>query len=966
MKSDKLIVVLGVFILVLASIGVYYWAPAIFEESNADLDDLFDISSEFLIEPEALTISDSCPFYALIATPLAVHYDESGEQFVAPLFVEKPGETSDAVIMAESRIGLKPINEISHLSAKEFSLYIAEKYWKSSDAALLIQNNETGYCLGVPAAPIASYLGIPIIVTDELDVDVRELLDDLGVTTTIICGDLDGYMNTLRFENIDEITDVASELIWEKFEHDVEYITLTNPKDAFPPEILAEEIVLSEKGTLSSGNALPSKLIKVISSLVLGKDPTHIIKIPEDYKYALVKLDVINLEDPENVEKFGDSVIVQGSFTGYCRTCASPSIRNGNGDLEHDRLHFESVFYDSGGEEYTVKLSSAYMVLDSAEYEVTATAYKLCDPYYPMMQQFSSIAPYLTAYHKGVIFSNPDFAFAANDDVKYNGKTLPGNTQVFFNPMLIPLVNQHVYENIHVPLNELIAKLRDIDISDSTEALKEDCYTDPLFVALVGDTIMLPQYYYRSPHSDPFKSPKSGAYGTNCPSDFIYGNIDPEIYSLLPYNPDHLENDLYSELPEAENIVGRITGWDVQDASALIARTIFYDKVIAGLGEWKDNAVVLVGAGTEMQKLPIFTTIRNILGKTDPIKFPSGEKKFLIKRVLENFEEGGFNAQSAEKARAQRVGYSTEALLKIKTDGPLNFLFFPLMLVKMAQGFEKTDDLFKPKWYIETALSDQSELVVGGKLQQNSNLIISDSHAIWFEKEHGDVLLNALGGPIILYQLLARFLQLYLRSPLDTLGAYSVRDVAEMEMGPSVLLIEGCGSGKIDGFHPTNSLANAYLHAGVNAYISPTTFSAFYGALEPRPNFNGGVGLGIAGYLIAALNARKGIYPEVYFNQYMFEQMVLEMAADDVPIGVALRNAKNDYLEAQLDITFRWTPPLSTISGLPKELQDDIDDSMYSMSGSDSRFPVEKYCTIYQINLLGDPAFNPYEPKNNG
>ena len=33
---------------------------------------------------------------------------------------------------------------------------------------------------------------------------------------------------------------------------------------------------------------------------------------------------------------------------------------------------------------------------------------------------------------------------------------------------------------------------------------------------------------------------------------------------------------------------------------------------------------------------------------------------------------------------------------------------------------------------------------------------------------------------------------------------------------------------------------------------------------------------------------------------------------------------------------------------------------------ADNRFPVEKYCTIYQINLLGDPAFNPYEPCNEG
>jgi len=959
-KNDKLIVVLGVAILVIASIGVYYWSPPTTEEKAADLEDLFDVSSEFLMEPDAITVSDSNPYYALIATPLTVHYDEEGMQYVAPLFVEKPGERSDAIAMAESKIGIKPINELSELSAKEFSLYIAEKYWKSSDAVLLIQDNETGYSLGVAAVPIASYLSIPVIVTDEIDVDVRDALENLGVTTSIICGDLDGYKDTLRLDNIDEITDVAIELIWERFGHDVGYVTVTNPRDAFPPEILDEEVILCEKGSLSSGNGLPSHLI----GYLLGGGAAYEFTIPEDYKYALVKLDLLNLEDPRYIEEFGDSIITGGSFTSYCRTQASPSIRNANGDLEYDRLHFERVLYDQGGEVYDITLNSAYTVLDSEEYEITVTAYELENPYHPTMEQFSSIAPYLTAYHKGIVFADPDFAFATTDDVKYNGKTMPGDTQVFFNPQLIPLVNQHVYENIYMPLNELMAKIKEIDITESVESLKEACYTDPIYVALVGDATMLPQYYYRSPHSDPFRAPKAGSYGTNCPSDFIYGNIDPETYSLLPYDEDHLENDIWSDYPEAENIVGRISGWDVQDASALIARTVFYDNIIAELGPWKDNAVIMVGSGTEMQKLPIFTKIREIMGETEPMKFPSGSKKFLVQRILGNFEEAGFNAQSAEKGRAQRVGYTTEALREIKKDGILNRLFFPFMRVKMAQGVEQATDLFSPKWYLETALSDQSEIVVGGQLQQNSNLIISDSHAIWFEKEHGDVLMDAIGGPLIFYQLIARFLPVHLRSGLANIGAYSVRDVAEMEMGPSVMLIEGCGSGKIDGIHPQNFLANAYLHAGANAYISPTTFSAFYGALEPRPNFNGGVGFGIMGYLKAAREARQGIYPPVFFNQYIFEEMVLQMAEDDVPIGVALRDAKNDYIPAQIDITFRWTPPLSTPTSLPQELQQDIEDRMYTMSGNDDTFPVEKYCTVYQINLLGDPAFNPYEPIN--
>jgi hypothetical protein len=90
------------------------------------------------------------------------------------------------------------------------------------------------------------------------------------------------------------------------------------------------------------------------------------------------------------------------------------------------------------------------------------------------------------------------------------------------------------------------------------------------------------------------------------------------------------------------------------------------------------------------------------------------------------------------------------------------------------------------------------------------------------------------------------------------------------------------------------------------------------------------------------------------------------MFEKNIDIGTALRNAKNAFLPAQLNITFRWTPPLSIIDNLPYDLQQQINDNIKSTAQEDLTFPVEKYCTIYQINLLGDPAFNPYEPCNEG
>lgn len=962
-RNDKIIVLFGVLILVLASIGVYYWVPEEAKPATLSMKDLYQISGVMSQESDAITVSDSNPFYALIATPLAIHYDLDGTQHVNPLYVKNLAEPSSAVERVESQIGVQ-IGEtlLDSKSAKEYSLYIAQKYWEQSEAVLIIEENESGYGLGVVATPLASYLNIPVIVTNEVDQDVRVVLDGLGVKYSLVCGDIEGYGKCVNFKDVDEILDASIDIVMQRF-GDINYITLANPRDAWPPVVENTTIVLNEKGTLKGGNAFPSHVLDYL----LSKKTSFAFKIPEDYKYALVKLDLRNLQDPEDIEKFGDNIILGGSFTGYLRTAAYPAKTDSQGNIEEDRLHFESVYYDSCGEEFTVSLDPAYTVIDSAEFEITITVEKLSDPYYPTMKQFSSVAPYLAAYHKGIVFAKPEFAFAADDDETLNGKKLPGNTQVMYNPILIPVVNRHVYENVHIPLNNLLAKISDADpeISDVGKYLKQSCDQAPYYIALVGDTVMLPQYYYRSPHSDPFSKPAKGAYATNVPSDFIYGNVDPETYSLLPYAEDHLENDIYSDFPEAENIVGRIVGYDVQDASALIARTVFYDEVIDDFGEWKDNAAILTGAGCDMQKLPIVTKIRDILGHTDPTKFPSGDKYFLVKRVVNNFEQGGFNAQSAERGAAQRVGYSVDALREIKKDGILNRLFFPFGLVKRRQGFQNWESLKDPEWWIK-ALGDSSELVIGGKLEKSSNLIISDSHAIWFEKESGDVLMHSLGGPRLLYQLLARYVPIVpFRTPLDTLGSYSVRDVSNVEMGPSVMMVEGCGSGKIDGILPTNSLACTYLHAGVNAYMSPTTFSAFYGALEPRFGKNG-IGFGIVGYLKAMRNLKQGQYTPVYFNQYIFEHAILEMFDKNIDLGTALRNAKNAYLPAQFDMTFRWTPPLSTSTNLPYELQQQIDDNMKSTAGQDLTFPVEKYSTIYQMNLLGDPAFNPYEPCNEG
>ena len=85
-KNDKLVILIGVIILIIASIGIYLWAPPenMFAKA-AKVEDIANVSGVFSNLPNAIEVSDESPFYALIATPIAIHYD--GENQKLYLFI---------------------------------------------------------------------------------------------------------------------------------------------------------------------------------------------------------------------------------------------------------------------------------------------------------------------------------------------------------------------------------------------------------------------------------------------------------------------------------------------------------------------------------------------------------------------------------------------------------------------------------------------------------------------------------------------------------------------------------------------------------------------------------------------------------------------------------------------------------------------------------------------------------------
>ena len=943
-RNDKIIAVLGAVILILAALGIYYWTEEPMTE-GAEVEDFYAISGEMKDTPEAIAVSDSCPFYALIATPVAIHYDSEGELSVIPLYIKNFEEPSDSIVRVEEQIGFTVDEMIKNtISPKNASLEFAKKYWESSKAALIIHYSQEGYNLGVLATPLASYFSIPVIVTDEMDNDVKDVLNDLGVERTIICGDIDGFGDVLKFNNADDIVNASIEIVKEKFD-EVNYITIANPIDIHEPTVLGST-KYEFTGTLPGGNFLPSMLKGALKNFntILGSGTTiGSFKIPDDYKYALVKFEgIAKYKGNEDPDLFGSKVGfgVTGEYELFASglgTAAGSPERDSNGKIITDRIVSENVLYNLGGEEYTVSGVAVLFVSDSADVEATVVIQNLSDPLYPMMKKFSAIAPYLTAYRKGIIFGKPEFAFVADDNIRSDrNEKLPGGYQVRTNLKLQIPSNNHVLE-IHGQLNKLLAKLAKIDLSeiDGLKELRDYYKENPVYIALVGGSVVIPQMIY-----DSYLTPNdpdaffSRSYGLGIPTDIIYGNIDP-----IPGNWENTAPDIYWDenpnFPYQENIVGRITGWDVQDASALVARTVFYEDIIDDLGNWKNKATVATGCGTDFLQPPLITFINKLKGYSGPTKWYSGSTDLngdaLQKNVLEPL---GFEVSRTKNTASQFKGFTDQAINTIKNTNLMSRLFFAPNLVRLISGENK---------------------VVGGKLMTECNIIWHNAHGMPNGYEMGDVMTDSLGwrpGINLLLNWFRRSNLLPTVTALTELGWHDVRNVGSMDLGPSVMVIESCFCGKIDGMYPVQAISQAPLHAGVNTLIAATTETNVPGGyLEPYlekglkwDRYN------IVGYITNMINAKKGIYPENHFGNIIYTDFYNNLGKDQ-DVGTAFRNARNAYMPQDWESKFKWVPPLSS-----SENEEDYEAPVGS-------FPEHKYLAYYEYQVFGDPAFNPYVPN---
>jgi hypothetical protein len=757
---------------------------------------------------------------------------------------------------------------------------------------------------------------------------------DRDVQNLYVCGDLtvpDSF-TVHRFNSTVDIVETTCVVIQERFGFLPNYFTLANPLDTVAPEVL-NSTSYEFNATVASSIVLPSQAVNMI---LHGASVSHTIEIPEGYKYARLSFDLRNL-NPVEAQLLGDRItfMLQDSKNEtyfYASTAGGIPITDPEGNIVDDRVHFETVIYNQPGV-YHVLVYGQFFASKNGEYNLKVQIDSIASPIVPLMPNLSSLAPYLAAYHQGVVFAETWFAFALDDGVMYNGTQVVGVTQPGGNYAVGPASNAHT-KTIHDWLYATIETII-FGAPGETQEIRDYFLAHPVYIAIVADPTMVPMYFYHNP--DGVADTHNGAImGYYVPSDFYMADVDPRT--------NDPENDTYSYWPCQENIIGRPTGADTQDLSALLCRTFFYDDILAGLGSWKDNAVVQTGCGLEFQNLPFFTRLESIIygGRGEPTKFPTGESWFINKRLNLDMAAGGYNATSTFWLQSQREGFSADGLARIKSTGLLNRLLFPKSIVNMLSSSSK---------------------IKGGETQLNSSLIFAFAHGFFNLYEFGDVFIDSRGFPGV-----SMWARIYpkVRSGLADKGTYDLREVRNMQYGPAVIFVESCITARTDGMLGTTVLSQAYLHAGVNAYVGATRVTADPGYLEPRP-FPNGLGFGILGLLKASLVYKiKHQFPDLHFGAVIAEKTIEGLIANDSDIGTALRDSKNVFLALDANTTFLWSPPLTLSTGstvLDAELASQVGPLAQN---EPTRVLDKKYVALHEFALYADPAFNPYQPCNEG
>ncbi len=362
----------------------------------------------------AVLIPDTTPLLGLLAASLACTYDPAtNTTTLLPLLLTHHNTLTATQNQLLATL-LDPTDTILSLNTTPTTSYpthqilgtptaisytTATTLYQTAPTTLLIPTDN--YSLGLTAAPLASYLHIPLLLTDTNTTLLTHTLTQLHTTTAILIGPTNLTLPNITIDHLTTPDQIHHRLLQETHHlfNTINYLTLTNPTDATPPTttntttntttttLHATQLTLLGHTTTLTGNAtttLPLTIPDGITQLTItAATPTTNRLLPT--------LLFLRLTDPN------------GTLAAYT---TSQATTTGTAQLQTLTCH------DPGTYPLTIRafhgLQGGYFSRRGVSHinttiTITTTKQTQTTPHHPLIPNLSMLAPYLTAAHGGII-----------------------------------------------------------------------------------------------------------------------------------------------------------------------------------------------------------------------------------------------------------------------------------------------------------------------------------------------------------------------------------------------------------------------------------------------------------------------------------------------------------------------------------------------------------------------------------
>jgi hypothetical protein len=447
-------------------------------------------------------------------------------------------------------------------SAPSVAITLATSVFTTAPTVLIIPYDTVdAYQLSLLAAPLASYLNIPILIFDDNGAVLQTVCTQLQTTHAYLVGNITLNLSNVTVTSLPNepvITDTILTVIKDQF-GSINYLTMTNPSDVIPPAVInTTSITLSDHIT-------NKKIILLGKEFdIVGNDTrNYSISVPD----CLIRIQISG----EIFPKYGllfrrFSPVVPLLFMTLIDARGQIVAYANSMGYDIGKTFIETLCCNASGL-YTLQIKvyngikGGFFVQRGiscvdANITVMVALSTLSSPHLPLIPKLSSLAPYLAAAHGGLIIANTSWELT---DDSYTSAAHGSGAGPWYNESL------HLFTNTKV--NTTVQQLKKTLEYLDAHALLSGYLDGPAWLALLADTTMIPMHYYGPSDED---IPDRGL-----PSD----------------NPYTLNQSLS---------VGRLVSWDVQDVSVLIARTFFYETLCGepeGSDDWHSRFHFVFGEG---------------------------------------------------------------------------------------------------------------------------------------------------------------------------------------------------------------------------------------------------------------------------------------------------------------------------------------------------------------------------------